>query len=87
MSVHSRSLRALALAALVTVSGTGLAQAAKLSIGLSTWVGYGPLYIAQAQGFFKDEGLEVNLLKMEDPKTRMPALIADRIDTAAEAGT
>ncbi len=78
-----RSLRALALGAAVVAGTAGLAQAAKLSIGLSTWVGYGPLYIAQAQGFFKDEGLEVDLVKMEDPKTRMPALIADRIDLAA----
>lgn len=61
----------------------GSAQAAdKISIGLSTWVGYGPLYIAQAQGFFKDEGLSVDLVKMEDPKTRMPAMIAGRIDMA-----
>lgn len=59
------------------------AQAAdKLSIGLSTWVGYGPLYIAKDKGFFADEGLDVDLKVMEDVKTRMPALIAGRIDAA-----
>lgn len=78
-----RALRPLALGAALVLGSTGLAQAAKLSIGLSTWVGYGPLYIAQDQGFFKEEGLDVDLVKMEDPKTRMPALIAGRIDLAA----
>ena len=69
-------------AALALTAAAGIAQAAKLSIGLSTWVGYGPLYIAKDKGFFKDEGLDVDLVKMEDPKTRMPALIAGRIDLA-----
>lgn len=79
---YPRSIRALALGAAVVLGSAGLAQAAKLSIGLSTWVGYGPLYIALDQGFFKEEGLDVDLVKMEDPKTRMPALIAGRIDLA-----
>ncbi|WP_102225063.1 ABC transporter substrate-binding protein [Acidimangrovimonas sediminis] len=70
-------------AAAVFVAAAGAAHAEdKISIGLSTWVGYGPLYIAQDQGFFKDEGLSVDLVKMEDPKTRMPAMIAGRIDMA-----
>lgn len=68
-------------AALLVAAGAAHAED-KISIGLSTWVGYGPLYIAQDQGFFKDEGLSVDLVKMEDPKTRMPAMIAGRIDMA-----
>lgn len=68
-------------AALLVAAGAAHAED-KISIGLSTWVGYGPLYIAQDQGFFKDAGLSVDLVKMEDPKTRMPAMIAGRIDMA-----
>lgn len=58
------------------------ASAAELTVAHSTWVGYGPLYIAKEKGFFKDEGLDVRLVLMEDVKTRMPALTAGRIDVA-----
>ncbi|MBP1852007.1 ABC transporter substrate-binding protein [Rhizobium halophytocola] len=78
-----RKLRASALATLAVLGLSYPAMAAdKLSIGLSTWVGYGPLYMAQEEGFFKDEGLDVDLVKMEDVKTRMPALAAGRLDAA-----
>ena len=61
----------------------GPAAAEPLKVAHSTWVGYGPFYIAQEQGFFEDEGLEVKLILMEDVKTRMPALAAGRVDAAA----
>ena len=61
----------------------GPAAAEPLKVAHSTWVGVGPLYIAQEQGFFEDEGLEVELIRMEDVKTRMPALAAGRVDAAA----
>ena len=78
-----RKLLGRSAAAAVMLVAAGAAHAGdKITIGLSTWVGYGPLYIAKAEGFFKDEGLSVDLVKMEDPKTRMPAMIAGRIDMA-----
>ncbi len=60
----------------------GSAGAETLKLGHSTWVGYGPLYIAQEKGFFKDEGLDVELIVMEDPKVRFPALAAGQLDVA-----
>jgi NitT/TauT family transport system substrate-binding protein len=60
----------------------GSAGAETLKLGHSTWVGYGPLYIAQDKGFFKDEGLDVELIVMEDPKVRFPALAAGQLDVA-----
>ena len=60
----------------------GSAGAEPLKLGHSTWVGYGPLYIAKDKGFFKDEGLDVELIVMEDPKIRFPALAAGQIDVA-----
>lgn len=69
--------------ALATISSFAPAQAAeKLTLAHSTWVGYGPLYIAKEKGFFEEEGLDVDLVVMEDTKTRMPALAAGRIDVA-----
>jgi NitT/TauT family transport system substrate-binding protein len=75
---------ALAVAAgLAFAASFSPAEAAeKLTIAHSTWVGYGPLYIARDEGFFKEEGLDVELIVMEDVKTRMPALAAGRIDVA-----
>ncbi|NVK33972.1 MAG: ABC transporter substrate-binding protein [Rhodobacteraceae bacterium] len=69
--------------ALATISAFAPAQAAeKLTLAHSTWVGYGPLYIAKDKGFFAEEGLDVELVIMEDAKTRMPALAAGRVDVA-----
>jgi len=70
--------------ALGTVWGLSAPASAnqELTIAHSTWVGYGPLYIARDKGFFEEEGLDVDLVVMEDVKTRMPALAAGRIDVA-----
>jgi NitT/TauT family transport system substrate-binding protein len=52
----------------------------KLNLGYSTWVGYGPLFIARDKGYFKDEGLDVTLTKVEDPKDRFTALAGKQLD-------
>jgi NitT/TauT family transport system substrate-binding protein len=54
-----------------------------IKIAHSTWVGYGPLYIARDKGFFKNNGVDVDLIVMDDPKERFPTLIADRIQMIA----
>src|SRR6476620_7113753 len=77
----------LGLALVLTLSGvpnvTRVAHAqdaTKLKIGYSTWVGYGPLFIARDKGYFKDEGLDVELVKVEDPKDRFTALAGKQLD-------
>src|SRR5215468_6791154 len=52
----------------------------KLKMGYSVWVGYGPLFIAQDKGYFKDQGLDVELVKVEDPKDRFTALAGNQLD-------
>lgn len=59
------------------------ALADTVKIAHSTWVGYGPLYIARDKGFFKQNGVDVDLVLMEDPKERFPTLMADRIQMIA----
>jgi NitT/TauT family transport system substrate-binding protein len=54
-----------------------------VKIAHSTWVGYGPLYIAKDKGFFKRHGVDVDLIVMEDPKERFPTLMADKIQMIA----
>ncbi len=62
---------------------SGRALAETVRIAHSTWVGYGPLYIARDKGFFKQNGVDVELIVMEDPKERFPAMMADRIQMIA----
>lgn len=70
-------------AAIFGMVAPGTASAESFKLAFSTWVGYGPFYIAQDKGYFKDEGVDVELVKMEDPKLRFTALLAGRIDMLA----
>jgi NitT/TauT family transport system substrate-binding protein len=69
--------------ALLPVMAATPARADTVKIAHSTWVGYGPLYIAQDKGFFKKNGVDVELIVMEDPKERFPTLMADKIQMIA----
>jgi len=72
----------LALAAGIVIgslAGPAPAAAETIKIAHSTWVGYGPLYIARDEGIFKKNGVDVDLVLMEDPKERFPAMMADKI--------
>ncbi|MDQ7844726.1 MAG: ABC transporter substrate-binding protein [Armatimonadota bacterium] len=51
-----------------------------VKLGYSTWVGYGPLFLARDKGFYKEAGVAVELVKMEDPKLRFAALAAKKLD-------
>ncbi len=69
-------------ACLVCFFGT-LAVAEPLKIAMSTWVGYGPLHLAQEKGFYAEEGVEVELITMEEPTPRFAAMAAGRLDGLA----
>lgn len=51
-------------------------------IAVLTWVGYGPIYIAQEKGFF--EGLKVEIESIDDTPARRAALASGRIDASAD---
>jgi NitT/TauT family transport system substrate-binding protein len=68
---------------LLPVIDAASAKADTVRIAHSTWVGYGPLYIARDKGFFKKNGVDVDLIVMEDPKERFPTLMADKIQMIA----
>ena len=69
--------------ALLQIMDAPTARADTVTIAHSTWVGYGPLYIAQDKGLFKKNGVDVDLIVMEDPKERFPTLMADKIQMIA----
>lgn len=63
-------------------SGSGGASEAKVenvTLALSTWIGFAPLYVAEEKGFFDKEGVHVTLETMEAVADRRSALAANRI--------
>jgi NitT/TauT family transport system substrate-binding protein len=65
------------------LAATAPADAGSIKLGHSTWVGYGPFYIARDKGFFKEEGVDVELVIMEDTPIKMGALMAGQLDLVA----
>jgi NitT/TauT family transport system substrate-binding protein len=65
--------------ALVSAS-VGAASAEPIRIGYPIWVGFGPIYLAHNKGFFKAQGVDVDLQVIDDTKVGMAALAAKRIE-------
>jgi NitT/TauT family transport system substrate-binding protein len=61
-------------------TGPARAAAQTLHLGYSTWVGYGPLFLARDNRYFDEAGVNVELTNIEDPKLRFAALAANRLD-------
>jgi NitT/TauT family transport system substrate-binding protein len=70
---------------LVTTGGIQAAQAEPLRIRYSIWVGYGPFFVAAEKGLFAREGVEVELIQIEDDIASLAALFAGQIDALATA--
>jgi NitT/TauT family transport system substrate-binding protein len=56
----------------------------KINMGTEPWIGYGPWWIAQKQGFFQKHGLNVNIINFQTDGDRDSALIAGRTDVSNE---
>ena len=54
-----------------------------IKLGMSTWLGYAPLYLAKEKGFFQKRGIEVEVVVIESPADRRAAFAADRIQGMA----
>jgi NitT/TauT family transport system substrate-binding protein len=59
------------------------AFAEKLRVAHSTWVGFGPLYIARDKGFFTKRGVDVDLVVIEGPRERFAGLHAGQLEMVA----
>jgi NitT/TauT family transport system substrate-binding protein len=57
----------------------------KLNIAFQEWVGYGPLYLANEKGFFKEEGINLVFIDEQLDSARRDAFKAGMLD--CEAGT
>ncbi len=80
--VNKRSTMQLAGGALLALTlGISCARAAQpLRVATSTWVGYGLLYLADKEGLFKKEGVDVNLQTIDDKPSTAAAISTGRID-------
>jgi NitT/TauT family transport system substrate-binding protein len=75
-----RGALAVVAAIAAAVSLTGDADAGKMRLGMTTWVGYGPLFLARDKGFFQENGLEVELRIIEEAALYMSAIAAGELD-------
>jgi NitT/TauT family transport system substrate-binding protein len=73
------SVIAVSVLVLILSSAVG-ASAEPIRIGYPIWVGFGPICLAHAKGFFKSQGVDVELQVIDDTKVGMAALAAKRID-------
>jgi len=69
-----------------TVLATGMAataQAGSLTLGHTTWVGYGTLYLARDLGDFKEQGLDVEFTVIEESAMYMAAQASGKLSGSA----
>jgi len=69
---------ALALSWMVTTLSA--AENKPLNVGMTTWVGYGLLHLAQQKGFFKQRGVDVSLTTVQDKPSTAAAIATGRLD-------
>jgi NitT/TauT family transport system substrate-binding protein len=73
----------LVLAAAATLGTAKPAEAGKIDLSMTVWVGYGPIFLARDMGFFKKRGLDVNLRIVSDSALSMGAMAANQIQGTA----
>ncbi|MBN7822796.1 ABC transporter substrate-binding protein [Bowmanella yangjiangensis] len=81
-SLRHRFVRTFACTALAAGMAAS-AQAGTLSIGHTTWVGYGTLYLARDLGYFKDAGLDLQLTTIEEASMYMAAQASGKLSGSA----
>jgi NitT/TauT family transport system substrate-binding protein len=54
--------------------------ATPVTLGVVTWIGYGPIYCAAANGYYKKYGLDVNLVNFSDNSVMPGAVQSGEID-------
>lgn len=58
-------------------------HAETLRLAYTTWAAWGPFFIAREKGWFADEGVEVEFVRIEDASVRVAALAAGTVDATA----
>lgn len=97
MSRTSRALRAATAAAIgagllittacsgATTDSSDASDVDTVGMGIQPWLGYGPWYIAQENGYFDDEGIDVELTSFMNDADFTAAFASGRIQVANAA--
>jgi len=67
-------------------SAAGAPEAGTLKLGTQPWIGYGPFTLAEENGAFEEQGLDVEISNFKEDKQINAALASGRLD-AVNAGT
>jgi len=87
MKQKSRYLPVLLLVALLTVTAVPAhgQDNPEVKLGVQPWLGYGPWWIAEEQGYFADHGLDVEVIDFTWDQDMNAALASGRLDVEAAA--
>jgi len=70
---------------LLAITGTVQADSAKVKLGVQPWLGYGPWWIAEKNGYFEKRGLDVKVINFTWDQDMGAALAAGQLDVIAAA--
>ncbi len=77
-------IRHLVIIAVVLFSTAGAGIAAQYTVATVAWMGWSPLHVADAEGFWNARGLDVRVINYDDPIVILEAIKAGRIDFAMD---
>jgi len=72
---------ALAAVACMSFSG-GVSAAARVRLGVVNWIGYGPIYCAAANGYYRKYGSDVQLVNFSDNSLMSGALEGGELEAS-----
>src|SRR5580692_821065 len=75
-----QALALLLLACVLAVPQTGAAR--DLNLGVVNWIGYGPIYVAAANGYYKKYGPDVHLVTFSDNSLMPGAVQGGELDAS-----
>jgi NitT/TauT family transport system substrate-binding protein len=59
------------------------AEKVKIKVSILPFLSYGPIFIAQEEGYFAEQGFEVEFVRIDKTSEAMPALAQGQIDVAS----
>jgi NitT/TauT family transport system substrate-binding protein len=77
--IATRFLGVLVWASLLSIARLATAGT-PVTLGVVTWIGYGPIYCAAANGYYKKYGIDVNLVNFSDNSVMPGAVQSGEID-------
>src|SRR5262249_42328116 len=82
MTLRFRSTAAISVAALLTGCSKGESKppVTTLKVFVQPFLSHAPLLVAQEEGYFTEQGLQVEFVRMSDPAAAIPMLINGQLD-------